>query len=216
MEVLKNYLNAIRRDFADKPFTEKLANKNPFKQFETWFEEAVNVQILDPFAMAVSTVNKEGQPSTRIVYLRDITENGFIFYTNYSSKKGQDLLINNKISLNFFWGELERQIRIEGEVKKVNEQLSDDYFSKRPRESQIGAWASLQSETITSRKELEDKVKFYTNKFKNKTVPRPKHWGGYIVTPHRIEFWQGRPSRLHDRLVYRRVGLNWEITRVSP
>lgn len=216
MEELQNYLNAIRRDFADKPLNEESANNNPFIQFGVWFEEAVNAQLLDPYAMSVSTVNKEGQPSTRIVYLRHISEEGLVFYTNYSSHKGEDISVNNKVAINFFWGELERQIRVEGVVRKVSEEMSDTYFSKRPRESQIGAWSSDQSSKINNRAELEELVKHFTEKFKNKEVPRPPHWGGYIIEPQKFEFWQGRPSRLHDRLVYSKEGSDWLVNRLAP
>lgn len=216
MEDLQNYLNSIRRDFADKSLDEKSINKNPFLQFETWFEEAVNSQILDPYAMSISTVNKKGQPSTRIVYLRFISEEGLVFYTNYNSHKGTDLTINNKVAINFFWGELERQIRVEGAVSRVSDEMSDSYFEKRPRESQIGAWASEQSSLIQNREELEEKVAFYTNKYKDQPIPRPPHWGGYIVKPSLFEFWQGRPNRLHDRLVYHKYDSNWKINRIAP
>jgi len=216
MEDLQNYLNSIRRDFADKPLNQSSVAANPFLQFGVWFEEAVNSQILDPYAMSISTVSKEGQPSTRIVYLRHISEEGLVFYTNYTSHKGENISDNNKIALNFFWGELERQIRVEGLVKKVNTEMSDSYFAKRPRESQIGAWASNQSAVIKNREELEDLVKHYTNKFKDQDVPRPPHWGGYIVEPQVFEFWQGRSSRLHDRLIYARKEDNWNISRLAP
>jgi len=216
MEELQNYLNSIRRDFADKPFNEDSVDANPFKQFEVWFEEAVNSQILDPYAMSLSTVSSDGQPSTRIVYLRGISFEGFKFYTNYTSQKGNNLIANNKVALNFFWGELERQIRVEGEVEKLSKEESDAYFATRPRESQIGAWASAQSSIIRDRKELEDKVAHFTKRFQDITVPRPDNWGGYLVRPNKIEFWQGRPNRLHDRLVFSINEDKWEISRISP
>lgn len=216
-EDIANYINEVRRDFSGKPLNESSVDKNPINQFSLWFEEAVNSQILDPYAMSLTTVNKIGQPTTRIVYMRGISNNGFIFYTNYNSTKGKDLANNNKVALNFFWGELERQIRIEGEVKKVTKEVSDSYFAKRPRESKIGAWASNQSETIKNRMTLEDRVKFYTDKFNGLDIPRPEHWGGYIVKPKKIEFWQGRSSRLHDRIVYFGTdGDNWSLSRLSP
>jgi len=216
MEELQNYLNSIRRDFADQPLSEGSIAKDPFQQFSVWFEEAVNSQILDPYAMSLATVSFEEQPSTRIVYLRGISEEGFKFYTNYSSQKGKDLLENKKVALNFFWGELERQVRIEGEVEKLSKEESDEYFSTRPRESQISAWASVQSSYIKDRKELEDKVQYYTAHYKGMDVPRPDNWGGYIAKPNRIEFWQGRPSRLHDRLVFSKKEKKWEVNRISP
>jgi len=215
-EDLKNYLNVIRRDFSGQPLNEDSVNQNPIEQFQLWMEEAINAQLLDPYAMSISTVNNNGQPSTRIVYLRDIKDVGFIFYTNYNSEKGQALLQNKFAALNFLWGELERQIRIEGEVEKISSEESDIYFAKRPRESQIGAWASNQSVEIKNRKELEDKVTFYTDKFKGKLIPRPAHWGGYILLPTKIEFWQGRPNRLHDRIVFTKQGSGWKQLRLAP
>lgn len=216
MEDLRNYLNQIRRDFADKPLEEQSVNDNPFLQFSVWFEEAVNAQLLDPYAMLISTVDEIGLPHSRVVYLRNISNEGMVFYTNYNSQKGKNISASNKIAITFFWVELERQIRIEGTVKKVSEELSDKYFAARPRESQLGAWASNQSETIKNRAELEENLKHFTEKFKGVDVPRPPHWGGYIVEPTKFEFWQGRPSRLHDRLIYTKNNNEWVISRIAP
>lgn len=216
MEDLRNYLNGIRRDFANKPLNEDAVHKNPFLQFSHWFEEAVNAQLLDPYAMLISTVDADGQPHSRVVYLRSISEDGMVFYTNYNSDKGKNISASNKIAITFFWVELERQIRIEGTVEKVNEELSNQYFAARPRESQISAWASNQSENIKNREELEKNFKFFTEKFSTTEVPRPPHWGGYIVNPIKFEFWQGRPNRLHDRLVYSKTKTDWKISRVAP
>ncbi len=213
---VKNYLSEVRRDFSGKPLNEESVDENPIEQFNVWFEEAVNAQLLDPYAMSVTTVSANGQPSTRIVYMRGIVDESFVFYTNYSSDKGKDLEQNNKVALNFFWGELERQVRIEGLVEKMSAEGSDAYFAKRPRESQIGAWASDQSSELLTRKELEDKVVYFTEKFKDVVIPRPSHWGGYVVKPVKIEFWQGRPSRLHDRIVYTNLGDDWKQSRLSP
>ena len=215
-EDVQNYLNQIRRDFSGKPLNLSTVNENPIEQFNVWFEEAVDAQLLDPYAMTISTVNENGQPSIRVVYMRGVSDDGFVFYTNYLSSKGKDLMLNNKIALNFFWGAVERQVRVEGVVNKVDEPTSDIYFSNRPRESQIGAWASSQSSEIASREELEEKVEFYTEKFKGTDVPRPPHWGGFIVNPLKIEFWQGRPSRLHDRLLYEKQNNQWKIKRLAP
>lgn len=217
MEELKNYINSIRRDFAGKPLNEDSIHKNPFQQYQIWFEEAVSAQVVDPYAMSVATVGKNGQPSLRLVYLRDISEEGFVFYTNYNSQKAQQMEENNQVALNFFWVELERQIRVEGKVFKASEAMSDAYFANRPRESQIGAWASAQSTSIASREELENKVKELTMKFENQPIPRPKNWGGFIVKPFKMEFWQGRPNRLHDRIVYTLTdNQQWETNRLAP
>ena len=209
-------LNYMRRDFSGKPLNEDSVSQNPMEQFDVWFKEAVDSKLLDPSAMSVTTVSETGQPSTRIVYMRGIQNEGFTFYTNYESDKGRDLEKNNKVSLSFFWGELERQVRIEGIAEKMNEVGSDDYFSKRPRESQLGAWASNQSGELLSREALEEKVNYFTEKFKGVEIPRPPHWGGYIVKPTKIEFWQGRPNRLHDRIVYLKSGNDWRQSRLSP
>ena len=216
LEEIKNYMNQVRRDFAERPLTEGSVDNNPFKQYAVWFEEAVNSKILDPYAMCLSTVGLNGQPSSRIVYMRDILDDGFVFYTNYLSQKGKELLSTPKAALNLHWGELDRQIRIEGDVTKVAEEVSDKYFAARPKKSQIGAWASAQSDVLTTREELEQHVLKYTARFKDIEVDRPKHWGGYVLKPTKIEFWQGRASRLHDRIVYNKEGAEWKLRRLSP
>ena len=172
--------------------------------------------IVDPYAACLSTVDNSGRPSSRILYIRDFNKDGFIFYTNYDSKKGSDILENNYGALNVFWGELERQIRIKGLIKKVDDSTSDKYFNDRPRASQIGAWASNQSQKIKNRKELESKIRFYEDKFKGINIPRPSNWGGYNLSPYQIEFWQGRPSRLHDRILYVKENNQWVKSRLSP
>jgi len=216
LEEIKNYMNQVRRDFAERPLTEGSVDNNPFKQYAVWFEEAVNSKILDPYAMCLSTVGLNGQPSSRIVYMRDILDDGFVFYTNYLSQKGKELLSTPKAALNLHWAELDRQIRIEGDVIKVSEEVSDKYFAARPKKSQIGAWASAQSDVLTTREELEQHVLKYTARFKDIEVDRPKHWGGYVLKPTKIEFWQGRASRLHDRIVYNKEGAEWKLRRLSP
>jgi pyridoxamine 5'-phosphate oxidase len=192
IEETRNYMNQVRREFSDRPLTEDSVENSPFKQYAVWFKEAVNSEILDPFAMCLSTIGLNGQPSSRIVYMRDILDDGFVFYTNYLSQKGKELLSTPKAALNLHWGELDRQIRIEGDVVKVSEEISDKYFASRPKESQIGAWASAQSDILTTREELEQHVLKYRERFKDIDVDRPKHWGGYILKPTKIEFWQGR------------------------
>lgn len=215
-EDLQNYLNEIRRDFSGKPLQEDTVLTNPFQQFEVWFEEAVNAQILDPQAMTLATVDMSGQPSARVVYLRGIQDGAFIFYTNYHSNKAKEIDKQPKAALNFLWRGLDRQIRIDGIVKKAEASVSDAYFANRPRESQIGAWASQQSLELKSREELEERVKAFTQKFAGQEVPRPDFWGGYYLFPHKIEFWQGRPNRLHDRILYTLENQNWKISRLSP
>ena len=216
LEEIRSYMNQVRRDFADRPLTEESVESNPFKQYAVWFEEAVNSEILDPFAMCLSTVGLNNQPSSRIVYMRDILDDGFVFYTNYLSQKGKELLTTPKAALKLHWGEIDRQIRIEGDVMKVPDEVSDKYFAARPKKSQIGAWASAQSDVLTTREELEQHVLKYTARFKDIEVDRPKHWGGYVLKPTKIEFWQGRASRLHDRIVYTKEGAEWKIERLSP
>ena len=216
LEEVRNYINSVRRDFAAKPLTRELLHEDPLEQFATWMEEAVNAQILDPYAMCVSTVGADGKPSSRIVYWRDVENGGFVFYTNYNSHKGQEIDANPNVAINFHWTELERQIRIEGTVVKASPEVSDKYWSQRPRESQLGAWASAQSRVIADKTELEKGLETAKLKFEGKDVPRPEHWGGYTVQPSRIEFWQGRPSRLHDRFVYLKEGDSWKMEQLSP
>ena len=213
---IKEYINSNRRDFANNPFNKEMVYDDPIKQYERWFEEALESKILDPYAACLSTVDDQGKPSSRILYIRDLSSKGFIFYTNFNSKKGSDLIKNKFGSFNVFWSHLERQIRIQGIIEKVDDITSDKYFSSRPRSSQIGAWASNQSEILTNREELESKIKFYKEKFKNIEVPRPPHWGGYCLAPFLMEFWQGRSSRLHDRIVYNKENNQWIKSRLSP
>jgi pyridoxamine 5'-phosphate oxidase len=216
-EVFRNYLNTIRRDFADKPLSIESVGDDPFALFEQWFDEAVGAEALDPYAMNIATVDEAGHPSVRVVYMRDISEKGLVFYTNYHSKKGQNLLQNPFISANFFWVELDRQIRFTGQVEKVADADSDAYFAKRPRESQIGAWASDQSEVLPSREALLDKFKHIEEKYKDVVIPRPPHWGGFNIVAKEIEFWQGRPMRLHDRIVFYQCDSGkWLKKRISP
>ncbi len=186
----------------------------PHEMLEFWLSE---VEELHDFnAMVVSSVDASGQPHSRVVLLRGVNEEGLKFYTNYSSHKGQELEQNNKVALNFFWPTVERQVRVEGELHKLSDAESDAYFNSRPRESQIGAWVSPQSSTIESREVLNERFREYTDKFEGHPVPRPAHWGGYIIRANYYEFWQGRPNRLHDRLTYGLQDGAWKISRMAP
>ena len=186
----------------------------PHEMLEFWLSEVEDLH--DFNAMVVSSVDASGQPHSRVVLLRGVNEEGLKFYTNYTSNKGLELEQNNKVALNFFWPSVERQVRVEGELHKLSDAESDAYFNSRPRESQIGAWVSPQSSTIESREVLNERFTEFTDKFEGHPVPRPAHWGGYIIRPKYFEFWQGRPNRLHDRLTYSLVEGNWSIGRMAP
>ncbi len=206
-----------RRDYAGELFDESMADPDPFRQFEKWFEEAVKVEISDPHAMVIATVSHDGKPSARVVLLRGFEKEGFVFYTNYGSHKGNDISKNPNVAAVFYWNELDRQVRIEGAVEKVDARNSDDYFHSRPRESQLSAWASNQSRVIPGRRELEKLFKENEIRFANQPVPRPDNWGGFRIIPVSYEFWQGRPNRLHDRIFYNRdKSGKWEIKRLAP
>jgi pyridoxamine 5'-phosphate oxidase len=185
------------------------------KPMTLWLKEAMEKNVHEPNAISVSTIGEDGFPISRIVYLKDLMEEGLVFYTNYSSAKGKAIERNPNVHILIFWPELERQISIKGHVERVPSEMSDAYFESRPWGSKIGAWASHQSDALDSRKELEDRVHEYAEKFPD-DVPRPDHWGGYLVRPVEVEFWQGRRSRLHDRIVYRKSESRWEIFRRNP
>ena len=206
----------LRQDYNFKGLHEQDLDPNPFTQFKLWFDEALSASVIEPNAMLLSTVSN-GRPSARIVLLKDVDQTGFTFFTNYESKKAREMETDPFVSLTFFWKELERQVRIEGKVEKTSDAESSEYFAVRPRGSQIGAWASAQSEHLENREELEERTRLLEEKFAGSEVPRPPHWGGYRVVPHYFEFWQGRPSRLHDRLVYEKTSEgSWEIGRLYP
>ena len=208
----------IRREYTQEILQESEVATDPWRQFEYWFQEALRAELPEPNAMFLSTVDTDGFPNGRVVLLKGLDEKGFVFYTNYSSKKGQELASNAMASLTFFWQELERQVRVRGRVERVSEAESDEYFASRPRGSQLGAWVSEQSTVIQSREVLEERTQAYEVRFADQNVPRPPHWGGYRVLPFEIEFWQGRPSRLHDRIRYRldEPTGTWLIERLSP
>lgn len=206
----------IRRDYMKATLSEDKVDPNPFRQFGFWWDEALRAEIDEVNAMTLATVSGAGKPSARIVLLKGYDEQGFVFYTNYESRKGQDLALRPEASLLFFWKELERQVRIEGPCVKVSAEESDAYFQSRPAGSRIGAWASPQSRVIESRDLLDQQIIAIENRFDGQEIPRPAHWGGYRVIPAQVEFWQGRPSRLHDRILYTREADNWIISRLAP
>jgi pyridoxamine 5'-phosphate oxidase len=216
-----NFMNTniadIRRDYSHKSLSEKEVNTNPIKQFGNWWNEAVNSKIDEVNAMTLATASIDALPSARIVLLKEFNEKGFVFFSNYESYKAQQLAENPKACLVFFWKELERQVRITGLIEKISAKQSDDYFQSRPEASRIGAWASPQSRVIEDRSWLDEKFNELVNKMEGTSIPRPPHWGGYIVKPVVIEFWQGRPSRLHDRLQYTlEENGEWKIERLAP
>lgn len=208
---------ALRENYALGGLLEADAAPEPFAQFRRWFDEALAAQIQEPNAMSLATVSPQGAPSLRIVLLKDLDERGFCFFTNYDSRKGQDLSHNPAAALCFHWRELERQVRIEGQVERLSRELSEVYFHSRPRSSQIGAWVSAQSTVIAGREGLDAAQRDYEERFAGGPVPLPDFWGGYLLRPTQIEFWQGRPSRLHDRLLYHQdEASSWRISRLSP
>lgn len=208
-------LGDLRKEYTLHGLTQDNIADTPYVQFDGWFTEAQNAGIEEPNAMVLATATPEAMPTSRIVLLKHFDEKGFIFFTNYESKKGKDLAANPQASLLFFWHELQRQVRIEGVVEKISRQESADYFFSRPLESQIGAWASAQSSIIENREQLDTAFSDYQQRFGNK-VPLPDFWGGYRLVAHYFEFWQGRPNRLHDRIEFSRDGVAWKKQRLSP
>ena len=207
----------LRVDYSKASLDSKDVNKNPFVQFEKWFNDAATAKVPEPNAFTLSTITEMGRPSARIVLLKGLEQDQFTFYTNFQSQKGQELEKNPSCAMTFFWPELERQIRIEGTAKRVDESTSEAYFKSRPRGSQIGAWSSPQSSVIANREILEARQSEIEKKFAGmETLPKPKQWGGFAITANEFEFWQGRPSRLHDRIGYYLVDKKWEIHRLAP
>jgi pyridoxamine 5'-phosphate oxidase len=208
----------LRQDYRQKSLDLSDTDADALAQFNKWFQEALNANILEPNAMTAATCSREGKPSARIVLLKNVTEKGFTFFTNYDSKKGYDLAENPHIALVFNWLDLQRQIRIEGIAHPIDAHLSDAYFHSRPRASQLGAMASPQSQVVENRTALEKALQIVTETHAAETVlPRPAHWGGYEVMPNQIEFWQGRRSRLHDRIIYTKAADgSWERHRLAP
>lgn len=191
-------------------------NDDPIEQFHFWYRQAEEAGVSEPNAMTVSTTDADGLPDARVVLARDVSHAGFVFYTNYTSAKSEQLLNDPRAAAVFAWLDLHRQVRVRGTVSRVSAEVSDAYFASRPRESQIGAWASPQSSHIGDRAELESLVANTAQRFGDGDIPRPPHWGGWIIEPGSIEFWQGRPSRLHDRFLYERANGGWRISRLAP
>jgi len=214
---MTNTKGTLDKQFGLYELKEEDVNSNPFEQFRLWYEEALGADFVHPNAFTLATSTKEGKPSARQLLLKDFDEEGFVFYTNSESKKGNDLADNPSASLCFWWDKLERQVRIEGEIQIVTQKDADEYFSSRPIGSQIGAWASNQSTVIPNRELLDNRYKEFERKFEDKVIPRPPYWNGYRLVPVAIEFWQGRDNRLHDRLRYKlQADGTWVIERLAP
>ena len=211
-------LSNYRKSYEKQELLESNCPENPMELFQTWFRNADESETVEETnAMTIATIGKDGYPKSRVVLLKKITWEGFVFYTNYSSEKGTAIQENNNICLSFFWPALEQQIIIKGKAEKLAENLSDGYFESRPDGSKLGAWASNQSSVVSSREALEENLSSLEKKFKGKEIPRPKHWGGYLTKPTSIEFWQGRPNRLHDRILYTlQEDFSWKLERLAP
>ncbi len=215
---MKNDLSNYRKNYQKKGLSKEEVLENPIELFQKWFYEVEAFGgDVESNAMTMATIANDGSPTNRIVLLKKYTWEGFIFYTNYNSEKGKAIERNPNVCLSFFWSNMERQVIIKGKAEKILENLSDGYFETRPDGSKLGAWASDQSEVVPSRKYLDDRLAFYEKQFRNKEITRPKHWGGYIVKPYCIEFWQGRPNRMHDRIQYTlQENFDWKIERLAP
>ncbi len=206
----------LRKEYTRAGLTESDVAPDPVEQFRRWFDEALEADLHEPNAFVLATATRDGLPSARVVLLKGLDERGFVFYTNYEGRKGRELEDNPRAALLFYWGELERQVRIEGTVSRVSEEESDAYYASRPRGSRLGAWASEQSRVVEGREVLESRIGDLEAEYEGREVPRPPFWGGYRVEPEAIEFWQGRENRLHDRIVYRRESGSWKTERLQP
>jgi len=209
-------LSELRHHIMRTPMRPESLSSNPIHQCEQWLDDAVSVGFYQANSMTLATIDVDGYPSARIVLLKQVRDTGFVFYTNYDSRKGKALAANDRVALLLYWDQLERQIRIEGQVQKLSPQDNEGYFATRPRDSQIAAWASVQSEPVESREQLLQQVDAITERFAEKPVPCPPFWGGYEVVPQSIEFWQGQAGRLHDRLLYEKDGAQWQVKQLAP
>ena len=209
-------LNNIRREYKLNKLSEETVHKSPFIQFASWFNQVMKMDLIEPNAMILATADIKAKPSVRVVLMKGIGNRGIIFFTNYKSRKGQELSQNSSAALLFYWAELERQVRIEGKIKKIPRAESQKYFDSRPVESRIAAWASEQSKKISGREYLERRFKDFEKKFSGKKIPLPPDWGGFRLVPDYFEFWQGRENRLHDRICYKKVNKKWKIFRLAP
>lgn len=205
-----------REEYGSQRLDREKMQTNPIEQFRHWFEEAEQAGVKEPNTMTLATVNKQGQPTIRVMLMKEVTDQGVVFYTNFKSRKGREMDGQPKAALNFYWQDLERQVRFDGAVTKIPDEESNQYFQTRPRGSQLGAWVSEQSETIPSREYLEEQLTICESRYKDQDIPRPPHWGGYHLMPISVEFWQGGPHRLHDRIQYSLSNGQWSLKRLAP
>ena len=209
-------LHKMRQEYAAGSLNETNMPQNPMEEFNVWLDFAINSGLTEPNAMTVATSTLDGKPSARVLLLKEVNDKGFVFFTNYLSRKGRELVVNPEVALVFDWHDIERQVRVEGRAEKLPEEESEAYFNERPEDAKIGAWASPQSKIVKDREELEKHLEEIEEQFEGMPVHRPSHWGGYLIRPSVIEFWQGRPSRMHDRLVYYKTEEGWTLHRLAP
>ena len=209
-------LRQMRQEYVAGSLNETDMPQSPIEVFKEWMDFAIKSGLTEPNAMTLATATKDGKPSARVVLLKEVNDEGFVFFTNYLSRKGRELVVNPEAAIVFDWHDIERQVRVEGKVEKLSEEESEAYFNERPEDAKIGAWASPQSKIVKDREELEKHLEEIEEQFEGMPVHRPSHWGGYLIRPSVIEFWQGRPSRMHDRLVYYKTEEGWTMHRLAP